>query len=74
MTYDKFISSFQNEILPNKEHHIRHGQCLINYLGDVWMEEYTRIVGEDKIDCFYRDDLIPNCLEHLSKVWVNYPN
>ena len=79
MTYDDFMSSFHNKILPNKETFIRHGQCLMSYLATVWKEEYVRLSSihfydRDDLDCFYRDELIQNTVDHLSKVWVNYPN
>lgn len=79
MTYKKFKKEWEENILPNKESFIREGQALINFLGDVWSEEYKRISSvhyydETNIDCFFNDKLIPNTLKHLEKVWVNYPN
>lgn len=79
MTYLEFKNSFETEILPNKPAFIREGQALINYLGDVWLEEYKRISSqhfydETNIDCFYNNNLIPNTLNHLEKAWKNYPN
>lgn len=79
MTFTEFKQSFQNDILPNKPEFIREGQALINYLGDVWIEEYKRLSSvhyydETNIDCFYNDGLIPNTWNHLKKVWYNYPN
>ncbi len=79
MTYEKFVETWKNEILPNKHPHVRDGQSLMNYLGDVWFEEYKRVssqhfYSETDIDCFYRDSIITNTMNHLSKVWNNYPN
>ena len=79
MTYKEFKHKWETEILPNKESFIREGQALINFLGDVWFEEYKRIssvhyYGETNIDCFYNDKLIPNTWKHLEKVWKEYPN
>ena len=79
MTFIEFKQSFQNDILPNKPEFIREGQALMNYLGSVWFGEYKRLSSvhyydETNIDCFYNDKLIPNTLNHLEKVWENYPN
>lgn len=79
MTFTEFKQSFQNDILPNKPEFIREGQALMNYLADVWFEEYRRLSSidyydETNIDCFYNDRLIPNTWNHLNKVWGNYPN
>jgi hypothetical protein len=51
----------------------------MNYLGDVWFEEYKRISSTRfdnvvNIDCFYQNKLIPNTWKHLEKVWIDYPN
>lgn len=74
MKYTEFITKWEQEILPNKPDYVRDGQSLINYLGDVWLEEYKRISSvqyydENDIDCFHVDRLIPNTLKHLEKVW-----
>ena len=79
MTFNEFRDDLNNEILPNKPSFIREGQAIINYLADVWFEEYKRISSvhyydETNIDCFFNDALIPNTLKHLQKVWNNYPN
>lgn len=80
MTYKEFKHIFETEILPNKPTFIRDGQALVNYLGEIWLEEYKRISSihyygwKDGIDCFYNNNLIPNTWEHLEKVWKNYPN
>lgn len=79
MTYTEFTQKWEQEVLPNKPDFIRKGQSLINFLGDIWLEEYKRISSVDfydktNIDCFYNDSLIPNTLNHLEKVWGNYPN
>jgi len=73
MTYLEFRQKWEQEILPNKENYERDGQSLINFLGNVWLEEYKRI-NDTEIDCFFNSKLIPNTLKHLEKVWVNYPN
>jgi hypothetical protein len=83
MTFTEFKNSFEQNILPNKPEFIREGQVLINYLGDIWFEEYKRISSvhyyniydeETSVDCFYQNKLIPNTWKHLEKVWINYPN
>lgn len=78
LTFEEFKINFFSKILPQKSEHIRIGQCLINYLGEVWLEEYKRISSvhfydETNIDCFYNDRLINNTLAHLEKQWKNYP-
>ena len=79
MTYTEFKTKWETEILPKKEGFIRKGQALINFLGEVWFEEYKRISSmhyydKTNIDCFYNDNLIPNTWKHLEKVWKEYPN
>jgi hypothetical protein len=78
MKYRDFINNLET-VLANKPSCIRDGQAIINYLGDVWFEEYKRISSvhyydETNIDCFFNDTLIPNTLKHLEKVWGNFPN
>jgi len=79
LTYQQFLEQWEQVVLPRKEKHIREGQCLMNYLGEKWIEEYKRISSlnfydQSNIDCFYNDRLIPNTLKHLEKVWDQYPN
>ena len=79
MNYKEFKKELYENIIPNKHKDIRDGQAIINYLADVWFEEYKRLFSvhyydETNIDCFYNDLLIPNTLKHLEKVWKNYPN
>jgi hypothetical protein len=79
MTFTEFKTTWELDILPNKNSLIREGQALINFLGDVWINEYKRIssthyYNETNIDCFFNDRLIPNTFKHLEKVWSNYPN
>lgn len=74
LSFQDFKKKFYREILPNKHKDIREGQLLMNFLGDVWFEEYQRISSvhfydRTDIDCFYNDSLIPNTLEHLEEVW-----
>lgn len=74
MTFEEFNNNLENEIWIEKPDFIRKGQALMNYLYQVWSEEYNRISAidyydETNIDCFYNDKLIPNTLEHLKKVW-----
>jgi hypothetical protein len=45
----------------------------MNFLAEVWLKEYKRMTATD-VDCFYSDKLIDLALEHLEKVWGNYPN
>lgn len=74
MTFDEFKTKWENEILPNKPDFIRSGQSLVNYLSEVWVEGYKRLVYQDRIDCFYVDELIPTALEYLESIWDTYPN
>ena len=83
MTFNEFKSDWENKILPVKEDFTRKGQSLMIFLWSVWPEEYKRIsygIGplltqtSNNIDCFYVDKLIPNTLEHLEKVWENFPH
>jgi len=79
MTYNEFFNYWQNNVLPNKHKDERNGQSLMNYLGDVWPKEYIRLTSvhyydETDIDCYYNDKLIDNTLNHLSKIWYNFPN
>lgn len=74
ITFKEFKNKWETEILPNKPKFIREGQALINFLGDVWIEEYKRISSvhyydQTNIDCFFNDELIPNTWKHLEKVW-----
>lgn len=74
MTFEEFNNNLKNEIWAKKPDFIRKGQALMNYLYQVWSEEYNKISDIDyydknNIDCFYNDKLIPNTLEHLKKVW-----
>lgn len=79
MTFEEFVTNIYKHILPNKPDYIRKGQAIMNYLGDVWIEEYRRISSvhyydKTDIDCFYNDKLIENTLKHLETEWKNYPN
>lgn len=79
MTFKDFQNTFFSEILPAKPSYIRDGQCLMNYLAEVWIEEYVRIASvhyydKTDIDCYYKDDLISNTLKHLEDVWYNFGN
>lgn len=79
MSYEDFLDNWSNSILPNKSDLEREGQSLINYLAEIWLEEYKRISSfhfydETNIDCFYNSKLVPNTLQHLSKNWYKYPN
>jgi hypothetical protein len=75
MTYDNFYAQYVGEILKEKPAYIRNGQALMNFLFDIWPEEYNKIT-EGKyigyaIDCFYNDNIIPKTLKHLEQVWHN---
>ena len=80
MTFQEFKTNWENDILPNKQADIRRGQSLMLYLARVWEKEYIRLSSvhyydwNANIDCYNNNDLIPNTLEHLEKVWNNYPN
>jgi hypothetical protein len=79
MTYQEFLQKWNTEILSTKEPFIRNGQSLMNFLAEIWFEEYERISSpfyyeqtNIQIDCYYNDDLIPNTLLHLEKAWKNF--
>lgn len=79
MEFKEFEEKVLDDIIPNRNEHLRPGQALMGYLHEVWPEEYKRIVADnfDKytgIDCFYNSRLIPKTLKHLESVWHKYPN
>lgn len=77
-TYDDFIDSFNKNISTDENlKYKRKGQLLMNYISEVWFDEYNRISSfhyydNDDIDCYYNDELFNNTLNHLKKVWKNY--
>lgn len=79
LTFEEFIQNWNTEVLPKKPKHIRPGQALMGYLRQIWPEEYNRLSSvhyydRTDIDCYYRDELIPNTLKHLGGVWqLNTP-
>jgi hypothetical protein len=73
MTYKKFIDDWYDTVVPDKEPHLRLGQTLMSHLYNTWPAEYFRITNTT-VDCFFRDDLIPETIKHLEKFWDRYPN
>lgn len=73
MTYQDFLFGLYGVVWEYKEDYIRDGQALMLYLQKIWPAEYERITATE-VDCFYNDDIISNTLNHLEKVWENYPN
>ena len=78
MNFEEFEDKYL-ELLPDRDPRIRSGQFLMNFLAEVWREEYNRISSvhfydRTDIDCFYNDRLVPNTLKHLKSVWNDYPN
>lgn len=71
LSFDEFKYNYLNIQLPNRPSFIRKGQLLMNYLGDVWFEEYKRITDTKSFDCFYIDTIVPMTLTHLENVWNN---
>jgi hypothetical protein len=70
MKYEEFYARYLGEILHEKPTYIRKGQALMNFLLDIWPEEYRRIIGNNEsVDCFYDDNLISKTLSHLEKIW-----
>jgi hypothetical protein len=74
MTFEGFIGTWNKVYYPETKKHLRRGQSLMNYLHEVWPQEYKRIssvhyYGKSDIDCFYKDELIDNTINHLMKVW-----
>jgi hypothetical protein len=74
LTFEEFSEKLENDILKNKPDFMRKGQTLMNFLAEVWFEEYKRISSlyyydRTDIDCFYNDKLIPNTLKHLEEIW-----
>lgn len=79
MTFNDFEIKYISEVIDNRGKDIRKGQALMNFLADVWHEEYKRMSSIDyyprtDIDCFYNDRLIPNALKHLKHVWNEHPD
>jgi hypothetical protein len=73
ITFEQFHSTYFGEIIPNKPSFVRSGQALMNFLQEIWPEEYDRITQgeyeEDNLDCFYSDVNVSHTLFHLQKVW-----
>ena len=74
ISFKKFKKNWENVIQPATPKYIGKGESLMNYLSIIWEEEYIRISSvhyytETNIDCFFNDELIPNTLTHLKKVW-----
>ena len=72
--FKKFKKNWEGIVLPMTPSNIRRGQALMDYLANVWYDEYVRISAidyydETDIDCFFNSKLIPNTLAHLEKVW-----
>lgn len=71
MTYQEFlIKLYSTHDIKTQ----RTGQYLMNLLHEVWEPQATKItaesnMGKSKNDCFYNDNLVPNTLEYLAKVW-----
>jgi hypothetical protein len=52
------------------------GSFLMRLVHRYWKEEYLRITSvhyydETNIDCCFNEELIPNTLKHLEKVWTH---
>lgn len=43
LTFTEFKNNWKHVILPNKPSYIRKGQSLMDYLTEIWFEEYERI-------------------------------
>lgn len=73
MKFEDFYTRYVGEILHEKPPYIRNGQALMNFLNEIWPEEYRRIIeGEyvgESIDCFYNDNYISITINHLEKIW-----
>ena len=79
MTFKEFKEQYEENWSSIQPEHIRKGQGLMNFLADIWPAEYRRVSSvyyydQHDIDCYYKDELIPNTWEHLEKVWTNFPN
>ena len=73
MKFVDFYTQYVGEILHEKPTYIRSGQALMNFLHQIWPEEYQRIIqgtyiGES-VDCFYNDNFISVTINHLEKIW-----
>lgn len=73
MIFKEFREIVLYDKIVNRDHNLRMGQILMNYLYEVWPTQYKRITGTTS-DCFYDDTLIGNTLELLEREWSNYPN
>lgn len=74
ISFNQFLHTYNSFVLRTKPPYIRKGQALINYLHEIWPEEYNRIssinyYNETNIDCYYNDKLINNTIKHLKSVW-----
>jgi hypothetical protein len=74
MEFNEFKTKWETDILPNKPNCLRKGQALMNFLYEIWFEEYERISSvhyyeRSDIDCYYNDSLIENTFEHLENKW-----
>ena len=68
ITFEEFLEEWNNFVSPTKNKYLRKGQALMNYLYEVWREEYLRLTNTS-LDCFYRDDIIPKTIDHLQQIW-----
>lgn len=79
MTFSEFENSIFDDIVPNRNEHLRSGQSVMGYLYSIWPAEYYRLVNrelegwKDGYDCFYVDRRIPALLNHLKNKWHEYP-
>lgn len=81
MTYKDFETDLFENVLPQRDVHLRIGQTVMGHLHTVWPKEYKRIVDSRitdgaeiyGVDCFYNDRLASATLKHLNRVWHLYP-
>ena len=75
ISYEEFVTNWKTLICPKTSQEVGGvGKSLMLYLLSVWPEEYTRLSSvhyydRTDIDCYYKDELVDNTLEHLQSVW-----
>lgn len=68
VSFAEYLQTVQRHQAANQNKVLRNGQIYFNVLCDIHPSLAESIRAGD-IDPFYRDDLIPAFIEHLSKEW-----
>ena len=62
----EFLKIITSEVIKTKNPYIRFGQAVFNYVEHVFGDVARKVQFEDKVDCFYNDDLVK---DFLKAVW-----